>query len=142
MEGLCPAPCAVAHIFRLPPETELDTELASKEVPVPLGSEDWLYKAEVIVTQNCTDGTSEKHPPLRITYRIHRIWSAASTVKGVTADNSLATVRIAYARDWISAVRGMPIEKLCRDPTGYACGSRSLQPPPLPGSVVPTIVSA
>ena len=42
MEGLCAAPCEVSHLFDLLPETLFDPELASKEMLVPLGSEDWL----------------------------------------------------------------------------------------------------
>ncbi|KAI0249188.1 hypothetical protein BJV78DRAFT_1129973 [Lactifluus subvellereus] len=78
-EGLCPTPCEVVHIFHLPPETLLDPELASKEILVPLGSEDGLYKEEVVLVR-CVYASC-----LRSTYRIHRLWSAESTVKGVTA---------------------------------------------------------
>ena len=54
IEGLCAAPSEVSHLFDLLPETLLNPELARKELLVPLGSEDWLYKAEVIVVRCVT----------------------------------------------------------------------------------------
>ena len=106
IEGLCAAPCEVPHIFDLPLETLLNPELDSKEILVPFGSEDWLYKAEVIVVRcvcaspflhfslpfvytdsskmsrrNFTDASY-----LRSTYRTHHFWSADSTVNGARTD--------------------------------------------------------
>jgi hypothetical protein len=54
MEGLYAAPSEVPHLFDLLPETLLNPELASKEILVPLGSEDSLYRAEVIVVRCVT----------------------------------------------------------------------------------------
>jgi peroxisomal coenzyme A diphosphatase NUDT7 len=42
MEGLCAALSEVPHLFDLLPETLLDPELATKEILVPSGNEDWL----------------------------------------------------------------------------------------------------
>ncbi|KAI0249193.1 hypothetical protein BJV78DRAFT_721693 [Lactifluus subvellereus] len=86
MEGLWEAPC----------EEILHTcVIGQRGLAVQCGNSSKMYRRNFA---SC----------LRSTYRIHRFWSAASTVKGVTADNSIATVRIAYARDCISAPHFIP----------------------------------
>ncbi|KAI0249190.1 hypothetical protein BJV78DRAFT_721432 [Lactifluus subvellereus] len=102
MEGLCPAPRAVAHIFHLPPQTLSPCSTPSWRArryscrwAARIGSN---RDSSKMYRRNFTDASR-----LHSTYRIHRFWSTASSVKGVTEDNSLATVRISYARDCISA---------------------------------------
>jgi len=91
LEALRAEPSEVARIFDHPLEALLDPELAREEALVPIGSEDWPYEDEL---HNFTD-----HPWLGSIYRLHRFRSAASPVKGLTADILLATAGIAYARE-------------------------------------------
>jgi len=91
LDALCAAPGEVARIFDHPLEALLDPELAREEGLVPIGSDDWPYEEEL---HNFRD-----YLWLGNICRLHRFRSAASPVKGLTADILLATAGIAYARE-------------------------------------------
>ncbi|KAI0292152.1 NUDIX hydrolase domain-like protein, partial [Russula brevipes] len=93
LEVLRAAPYEVAHIFDHPLEAVLDPELARGAVLVPLESDDWPYEVELHV--RCFSDV----PWLGRMYRMHRFRSAASPVKGLTADILVSTAAIAYARE-------------------------------------------
>ncbi|KAJ6582966.1 NUDIX hydrolase domain-like protein [Mycena vulgaris] len=83
----------VAHIFSHPLEAILDPAMARKEALVSPGSEDWIYDTELHSTTDSVVAILGD-----AMYRMHRFRSAASPIKGLTADILIHVAEIAFGR--------------------------------------------
>ncbi|KAF5382096.1 hypothetical protein D9615_004219 [Tricholomella constricta] len=81
----------VACIFTHPLRAVLDPGIAKDEPLAEGGTEDWPYKEEYY-------NTSDSVVPIlgNTVYRMHRFRSAASPIKGLTADILMKTAQIAF----------------------------------------------
>jgi peroxisomal coenzyme A diphosphatase NUDT7 len=97
LDNLKASEAEVEHLFDHPLEAVLDPLLASKELLVAVGSEDWPYDVEYHVSLCRSDtsmfsihsqNSSDTLLPWLggAVYRMHRFRSTASPVKGLTAD--------------------------------------------------------
>ncbi|THH16665.1 hypothetical protein EW146_g4007 [Bondarzewia mesenterica] len=93
LEGLQASAGEVEHIFDHPLEALLNPTIARKEPLVSIGSEHWPYETEL---HNTTD--SRIATLGNTTYRMHRFRSAASAIKGLTADILILAAEIAFEK--------------------------------------------
>ncbi|KAI0346222.1 hypothetical protein BDW22DRAFT_1323188 [Trametopsis cervina] len=93
LDRLTPSEGEVDVIFDHPLEAILDPPLSAKEKLVEIGSSDWPAEQEFY---NFTDYDIQWLG--NTAYRMHRLRSSASAIKGLTAEILIATAVVAYDR--------------------------------------------
>ncbi|KJA19490.1 hypothetical protein HYPSUDRAFT_69235 [Hypholoma sublateritium FD-334 SS-4] len=88
-----PSPHEVSCIFSHPLEAILEPGIVKFDPLTEIGSENWPYESEVY---NTSDSIVQMLG--NTSYRMHRLRTSASPIKGLTADILIKTAEIAYGR--------------------------------------------